>query len=367
MSELTTMQAVAGFLTPTALFALLLALHVALPAIRVRGYAHGKVAGTPPHYRLNGLLVFVAALVIWGLELTSAPLDWLWRVKWHALAGAVALSVAVSAWIVLRAPRDERGLVVQWIEGRSYNVQLGGRVDAKMFLYVFGGTLLALNAVAGAAYHYGQYGAAANVGLFLHSAMWVWFVADYFCFERVQLFTFDIFEERLGLKLIGGCIVVYPCLYPMALWGTAGLPAPDIDPSLNPLWLGGSAAVFLVGWMISRGANSQKYLFKRVPERAFLGLIKPATVTDGKRSLLCSGFWGAARHMNYTGEILEALGMALALGHFTSFWSWIYFVYLTIFFVSRERIDERRCAAKYGDLWTEYRAKTRYRLVPGVY
>ncbi len=367
MSELTTLQAVAGFLTPTALFAILLALHVVLPAYRVDGYAHRKVEGTPPRYRLNGLLVFVCALVTWGLELTSAPLDWLWRVKWHALAGAVTLSIAVSAWMVLRAPRDGRGLLVQWIEGRSYNVEFAGHVDTKMFMYIFGGVFLALNAVSSAAYHYGQYGEAANLGLFLHAAMWVWFIADYFCFERVQLFTFDIFEERLGLKLIGGCIFVYPCLYPVALWGTAGLPAPDIDPSLDAVWLGGSAAIFLLGWVISRGANAQKYMFKRSPARAFLGWIRPVIISDRQNSLLSSGFWGAARHMNYTGEILEALGMALALGHFTNFWAWIYFVYLTVFFIARERIDERRCAAKYGELWTQYQAKVRYRLIPGVY
>ena len=223
MSELITLQAVAGFLAPTALFAILLALHVVLPAQYVDGYAHRNVAATPPRYRLNGLAVFVCALLLWSLELTPAPLDWLWRVKWHALAGAVALSLVVSAWIVLRSPADDRGLLVQWIEGRAYNVQFSGHVDTKMFMYIFGGTYLALNAVSSAAYHFGQYGAAANMGLFLHTAMWVWFVADYFCFERVQLFTFDIFEERLGFKLIGGCLALYPCLYPIALWGTAGL------------------------------------------------------------------------------------------------------------------------------------------------
>ncbi len=36
--------------------------------------------------------------------------------------------------------------------------------------------------------------------------------------------------------------------------------------------------------------------------------------------------WGRARHMNYTG-VLEALGMAPALGHFTNIWTWAYFVY----------------------------------------
>ena len=124
--------------------------------------------------------------------------------------------------------------------------------------------------------------------------------------------------------------------------------------------------MFLVGWVITRGANLQKYVFKRSPERAFLGKM-PGTVTDGQRALLSSGFWGAARHINYFGEILEALGMALALGHFTNVWCWIYFVYLTLFFVVRERIDERRCAAKYGKLWSEYRDRVRHRLVPGIY
>ena len=37
-----------------------------------------------------------------------------------------------------------------------------------------------------------------------------------------------------------------------------------------------------------------------------------------------------------------------------NFWAWIYFVYLVVFFVVRERIDDGRCAAKYGELWTEY-------------
>ena len=365
MTELTTLEAVAGFLTPTVLFAILVALHSILPALRVEGYAHPNT--TAAQYRLNGGVVFIAALAIWWFEVTTAPLDWLWRVKWHAIAGGVALSAVLTTWVVFRAPADQRSGLVQWLDGRARNMQFGDRVDAKMFLYIFGGAYLALNAVASAAYHEGQFGAAANIGLYLHAAMWVWFVADYFSFERVQLFTFDIIEERVGFKLIFGCIVVYPCLYPVAMWFLAPLPAPDIDPAYNMLWLGGSALVFLAGWVITRGANYQKYTFKRTPERVFLGVMRPTTITDGNKTILCGGFWGASRHMNYFGEILLALGMALALGHFTNAWTWVYFVYLTIFFVVRERIDDGRCAEKYGDLWTQYRAKTPYRLVPGIY
>ena len=363
---MTNLEAIAGFLAPTAVFAILLVLHGVLPARRALGYAHPNTTQTPVRYRLNGLLVFAVALAIWAIALL-VPLDWLWRVKWHAIAGATALSVALTVWMVLRTPADDRPGWVQWIEGRSRNVMFGDHVDAKMFLYIYGGILLALNVLAGAAYHVGIYGDALNPGILLHAAMWVWFVADHFLFERVQLYTFDIIEEGVGFKLIVGCIVVYPCLYPVVLWGTAGLPAPDIDPQLDVLWLGGAAVVFLLGWVITRGANLQKYTFRRWPERAFLGFMKPGTVSDGRKTLLVSGFWGMSRHSNYLGEILEALGMALAIGHFANVWTWVYFVYLTVFFIVRERIDDRRCAGKYGDLWTEYRAKVRYRLGPGIY
>ena len=215
MSNPTMPDALTGFLAPTVVFALLLVLHAVLPARRVFGYAHPNTSQSPVRHRLNGLLVFAVALAIWAIALL-APLDWLWRVKWHAIAGAVALCVVVSTWMVLRAPADDRPRWAQWIEGRSRNVQFRSHVDAKMFLYVYGGILLALNVVAGAAHHVWQFGGALNPGVLLHTAMWVWFVADYFCFERVQLFTFDIIEERLGFKLIFGCIVVYPCLYPVA-------------------------------------------------------------------------------------------------------------------------------------------------------
>ena len=363
---MTNLEAIAGFLAPTAVFAILLVLHSVLPARRALGYAHPNTTQTPVRYRMNGLLVFAAALAIWAIALL-VPLDWLWRVKWHAIAGATALSVLLTVWMVLRAPADDRPGWVQWIEGRSRNVMFGDHVDAKMFLYIYGGILLALNVLAGAAYHVGIYGDALNPGILLHAAMWVWFVAEYFLFERVQLYTFDIIEEGVGFKLIVGCIVVYPCLYPVVLWGTAGLPAPDIEAQLNVLWLGGAAVVFLLGWVITRGANLQKYTFKRWPERAFLGFMRPATVSDGRKTLLVSGFWGMSRHSNYLGEILEALGMALAIGHFANAWTWVYFVYLTVFFIVRERIDDRRCAGKYGELWNEYRAKVRARLVPGIY
>jgi protein-S-isoprenylcysteine O-methyltransferase Ste14 len=111
----------------------------------------------------------------------------------------------------------------------------------------------------------------------------------------------------------------------------------------------------------------QKFTFKTAPERVFLGVFAPEVISDGARSLLCNGFWGVARHVNYLGEILMASGLALALGDPTCPWPWLYPLYYVALLVPRERDDDRRCAAKYGELWTQYCARVRHRIIPGVY
>ena len=121
MAEGTTLEAVAGFLSPTALFVVLVVLHSVIPARRVAGYAHPNTEAT--EYRLNGGLVFIAALLTWWFEITGAPLDWLWRVKWHAIAGGVALSAVLTTWCVFRAPADERNPLAQWLDGRARNMR----------------------------------------------------------------------------------------------------------------------------------------------------------------------------------------------------------------------------------------------------
>ena len=111
----------------------------------------------------------------------------------------------------------------------------------------------------------------------------------------------------------------------------------------------------------------QKFVFKTDPDRVFLGMIKPETVSDGKRALLCNGFWGVSRHVNYLGEVLMAVGLALSLGWPLLPWPWLYPLYYIVLLGTRERDDDRLCAGKYGELWDQYRSRVRWRIVPGVY
>jgi delta14-sterol reductase len=90
-------------------------------------------------------------------------------------------------------------------------------------------------------------------------------------------------------------------------------------------------------------------------------------LTDGNHKLLVNGFWGAARHVNYLGEFLMATSLALALGYPNHIGPWLYPLYYVALLVPRQIDDDRRCAEKYGALWTEYVKRVRDRIIPGVY
>ena len=191
---------------------------------------------------------------------------------------------------------------------------------------------------------------------------------DYFIFERVQLYTYDLIHERLGFMLFWGGLVVYGWLFILPLWGMAAHPDPGFSPAWTYAWLTGTAALFLLGWSIGRSANLQKYTFKRWPDRKFLGLIEPKYIEAGDRKILYSGLGGVARHFNYMGEGFLALSIALVFGHFANPWAWTYFVFVVTFFTFRQRGDDEHCAEKYGaEKWAEYKARVKYRIFPGVY
>jgi 7-dehydrocholesterol reductase len=90
---------------------------------------------------------------------------------------------------------------------------------------------------------------------------------------------------------------------------------------------------------------------------------------DGQKresALLLSGWWGWARHMNYTGDLLLTLAFSMACG-FEYLFPYFYLVYLTILLVHRCFRDEQRCREKYGEQWTEYCRLVPYRFIPYIW
>ncbi len=355
-----------GFLAPFAIYALVLGLHLVLPAREVEGYVRDEQSGEPLRYRLNGLTVLFASVALWGLAGATGlvPFDWLWHHRWAGLAGAFSIGLVYSLAMVVTAPSGGGHFAKELFLGRRFNPQaFGGRVDHKMFLYLMGATMLELNVLSFAAHHTNAFADDPSPGVALYAVLFTWFVCEYLTFERVHLYTYDLFAENVGFKLGWGCLTFYPYFYPVGLWATADLPNPGTPGWLLALYAG----VFFAGWSLARGANMQKFFFKLDPKRVYLGVIEPEFVTDGKHTLLCNGFWGLSRHVNYLGEVLMATGLALSLGYPLMIAPWLYPLYYVLLLGTRERDDDRRCAEKYGALWDEYRKRVPYRIVPGIY
>jgi hypothetical protein len=357
---------VAGFFAPLGVYALVTALHLAIPARTVDGYVADPATGAPYRYRLNGLAVFLVTLALWAITCAQGWLAWdfFWTTRWEGLAGACLLGLLLTLWLVLGAPPTGKGLVADLYLGRLANPQwLGGRIDAKMWLYLIGATMLGLNLASFGMHHLIVHETDPSPGVALYLGLFAFFLCEYLFFERVHLYTYDFVAERVGFKLGWGCFVFYPYFYAVGLWAVAAMP----DPHTPPWLLAGAALVFFSGWMLARGANMQKYLFKRDPQAKFLGLIAPVALGDGNQRLLASGFWGAARHVNYLGELLMATALTLALGYPLNPIPWLYPLYYLALLIPRQIDDDRRCAAKYGPLWAEYVARVKWRIVPGLY
>ncbi|MEZ4241130.1 MAG: ergosterol biosynthesis protein [Myxococcota bacterium] len=341
-------------------YAGILALHRLLPARHVAGYVRGA-DGEPLRYRLNGPAVLLATVSAWAGACRAGWLAWdgLYVHGWASFAGACALGLAYTAAVVLPAPPTGRGLAADLFLGRIPDPQAAG-IDAKMALYLIGAVMLALNLGSALAHHVLAFGPSRELALY--TALFGFFVCEYLVFERVHLYTYDFVAEWVGFKLGWGCLAFYPYFYAVGAWAEAGRPAPGA-----PLWSAIlAAACFFAGWGLSRGANLQKYRFKTRPTAPFLG-IAPDVVTDGRRSLLVSGFWGVSRHVNYLGELGMAVGLTLALGRPSDPLPWLYPLYYVALLVPRQWDDDRRCAEKYGPLWDAYRARVRWRIVPGLY
>ena len=368
--ELSPTEAVLGFFTPLIIFAVFFVVQVVLPARRVPGYVINPETGEPRNYRLNGLLVFIIAIVVWATEVTGMPRDWFYRSAVYAVAGGTVFAALIALIAMLSQPQGEiKNPFHAFWTGRSLEHSLfNERFDLKMYLYVVGGTMLVLNAMSGASWHYDRFGDNFNPGVFLYTAFFTLYIFDYFIFERVQLYTYDLIHEKLGFKLIWGGLIIYGWLYILPLWGMAVYPNPDFSTAWTYVWLIGTALLLVFGWSISRGGNLQKYWFKRWPDRKFLGIIEPEYIQAGDRKILCSGFWGAARHFNYMGEGFACFAIGLTFGHFTNLWAWTYFIFIVSLFTWRQWDDEAHCAEKYGEeKWAEYKARVKYRICPWVY
>jgi delta14-sterol reductase len=293
------MKTFLGLITPLIAYAVITLLNIIIPAKIIKGYVKNETTGEVLTYRTNGKYVLWASILIWFLlgYFNLVPYTWLYDNRWLCLIGAVVIGLAYSIYMVLKYPSTGKSFFADLWYGRVKNPQLkGGFVDAKLWLYLIGAVMLQLNVLSFAAYHVLNV-QNINYGFLLGCAMLTWFCFEYLIFEKVHLWTYDFIAERVGFKLGFGCLAFYPYFYAVALWFTANLPNPG-----NPAWLTALfSALFLFGWVFTRGANMQKYYFKRGPIKSFSGCSRRHSATAA-RPYLRVGFGAQADTSTISGK-----------------------------------------------------------------
>ncbi len=312
-------------------------------------------------FKLNGLSLFLLVSALAGL---AQYLGWfsLSSLYFHFAALFVMANVfafAYSGWLQwcgAGKPGTTEGFWRGFFMGRQLNPTYLG-VDMKLFSYRPSLIGLALLNASFAVVQYEAYGEL-TLGMMLYQVFTFIYIFNYFQFEQGMIHTWDIHSERFGWMLVWGDYVLVPFFYCLAGWWLVDASGP----ALSPIAAVGIALLFVFGFWLFRGSNQQKHRFRQDPDTRIWG--KPAEALDGR--LLVSGFWGIGRHLNYTGEICIYLSFALTTG----FVSWIPFLlpaWLTGLLVHRSRRDERRCRAKYGELWDRYTQRARFVMAPYVY
>lgn len=380
-----------GLIFVTGIYVMCLILHMILPSRKVTGYCCDK-NNKPMEYRLNGINVYLIMSGIFFLLPNDLQII-LYDYHLESLMTANIIGILISFYFFIRGGKEkyERCVTIDQLQNlkslklTNYNINIHpmirfflghewnprfGNVDVKMWLYIVGAVGLQSNILSCAIKQNilsGNY--SMSHAMIVYVLMFAWFLSEYLMFERIHLYTYDLFAEKLGFKLLWGCFVFYPFFYCIGCYQLVTIP---LDQDITVIQTIVILLTFFMGWICTRGANMQKFYFRINPEcKSFLfGIIKQETI-PGTR-ILSSGFWGIARHFNYFGEILQGFALALpgfllARSKYEMIIPLLYPIYYIILFVTRQIDDDAVCKTKYGIKWDLYCKKVPSRIIPGVY
>ncbi|CAI0469472.1 unnamed protein product [Linum tenue] len=323
--------------------------------------------GSRLHYRCNGLLSLLLLVGLLGvgaqMEIVSATVISERGLELLSATFIFSVVVTMMLYVAGRLSKDKGSslrphvtgnLIEDWWFGIQLNPQFFS-IDLKFFFVragMMGWLFINLSVLAKSIQN-----GTLNQSMILYQSFCILYILDYFFYEEYMTSTWDIIAERLGFMLVFGDLVWIPFTFSIQGWW---LLRNNVE--LTTAAVIANCFVFLLGYMVFRGANKQKHDFKKDPKAPIWG--KAPRVIGGK--LLASGYWGIARHCNYLGDLMLALSFSLPCG-ISSPVPYFYPIYLLILLIWRERRDEARCAEKYREVWAEYRRLVPWRILPYLY
>ncbi|XP_041043740.1 delta(14)-sterol reductase LBR [Carcharodon carcharias] len=323
-------------------------------------------------YRINAFYAFllcgaaVAAALYNEVNLSYIHINLL-QLAISAMAFSLVLSIYlyVRSW---RVPADELAVggnsgsfVYDFFIGRELNPRIRN-FDLKYFCELRPGLLgwVVINLGLLFAEMESQGRDAPSLAMVLVNSFQLLYVMDALWNEEAILTTMDIVHDGLGYMLIFGDLVWVPFTYSLQAFYL-------VNHTSELSWPVALAIIALntVGYIIFRGANSQKNAFRRNPHDPKLAHLKTIPTATGK-SLIVSGWWGFVRHPNYLGDLIMALAWSLPCG-FNHIIPYFYVIYFACLLIHREARDEYQCRKKYGVAWNKYCQQVRYRIFPYIY
>ncbi|KAJ2513177.1 erg24, C-14 sterol reductase [Coemansia sp. RSA 1939] len=180
---------------------------------------------------------------------------------------------------------------------------------------------------------------------------------DTLLFEDKVLTTMDITTDGFGWMLSFGDLTWVPCMYSLQARYLSFHPVHH-----SPVAAALIAVLGVGSFLVFRLSNSQKNAFRTNPSDPALRHLKYITTESGAK-LLVSGWWGMARHVNYSGDWMFGLAQCLATGFDTPM-TYFFSVYFLVLLLHRNYRDECKCRDKYKKDWARYCELVPYMFIP---
>ncbi|XP_061433786.1 delta(14)-sterol reductase LBR-like [Lethenteron reissneri] len=322
-------------------------------------------------YKINAFQAFIITLATLGLAVYyGLDLSYIHDRLLQFAFSAILISLLLSAYLYARSlnkPESELAtggnsgkiFIYDFFMGHELNPRIGS-FDFKYFCELRPG-LIGWMVINLAMLHKEiQQGTGPSLPLILVIIFQFIYVADALWNEECILTTMDIVHDGFGFMLVCGDLAWVPFVYSLQANYLVSHPQ-----SISYASAALICVVKGVGYVIFRGANSQKNAFRRNPNDHAVSHLKSIPTASGKR-LLVSGWWGLVRHPNYLGDLVMALSWSLPCG-FSHILPYFYVLYFLGLLVHREARDANQCGKKYGAAWEDYCNRVKYRIFPFIY
>lgn len=326
--------------------------------------------GSQLTYKINGLHAFVISHILFavGYFCFHIPVTFVYDHFLPLACAAFMLSFVLAVFLyaksfeenaVLALGGNSGNLIYDWFMGRELNPRYGN-FDLKFFCEMRPGLIgWVLINYCMMAKQYDIYGVV-TPSMLLVCGFQTWYILDSLWFESAVLTTMDIVHDGFGFMLVFGDLCWVPFTYSLQARFLVDYPT-----HLTYVAVLGILLLNTIGYVIFRGSNSQKNLFRCNPNHHSISHLKTLSTHRGTK-LIVSGWWGLCRHPNYVGDLIMALSWSLPCG-FDHALPYFYVTYFAMLLIHRQLRDEQLCKAKYGPDWDRFCQIVKWRLIPGLY